>query len=241
MRYAPACSRAFAFALSMLAGATARADAAQEPAHAAADTFDEAPPLDSTRLFVMPTAKTLEPGHGYVVGHEGFIPSFQVGVTPHFSVGGGSFFGLVNWVTPKVQVYNGAGNSVAVALLHFMVPGYGSLGLAYGAVTHTTRRGAWTIGAGQFYASVDDDWRWSEGASLIIVGGERRISPRTTFVTENYAGLERRRGTYHPNVALLMDGIRLERRQGRLLIDLGVLLFPAYGVPSPFLNWTVKF
>jgi hypothetical protein len=203
---------------------------------------ENAEAVHSTRLFFLPTAKTLEPGHGYVVGHGMLIPSFQVGITPHFSAGAGTFFGFVSWLTPKFQVYNGPTNSAALTAIHFFIPSEdGSFGIAYASFTHGTRRGEWTVGAGEAYSSIDKEWHWSAGGPIIVVGGEHRLSPRTTFVSENFGGLERSHGELRPSVALLLNGLRFEGR--RFTFDLAVGTIPHRDLffVFPFINWSVKF
>ena len=41
--------------------------------------------VDSSRLFLGPTARSLAPGEGYLVFHGAVVPSFQVGLTDRVS------------------------------------------------------------------------------------------------------------------------------------------------------------
>lgn len=146
-------------------------------------------PTDSntTRLFFGPTARSLPKGHGYFAVYETAIPFLQVGVTDRISVGVGTplVFGSGSshpfWVSPKVQVLDRATTTVAVGLLHVSTGDADQVGIAYGVTTLGDDDSAATIGVGYAYETTD-----GAGAAIVMVGGERRVSRRLKFITENY-------------------------------------------------------
>lgn len=164
------------------------------PLHARAEQQAPSPPattgstgVDSSRLFIGPTARTLEPGEGYVVLHGALVPSFQIGITDRLSFGAGTFFFLegVFWVTPKVRLATRGATTVSAGVLHLTAPGEGNLGLAYVGATRDFARGGLSFGAGVAYTTVDDD-DFSTGGPLLMVGGDYRLSRRTVFMNETY-------------------------------------------------------
>ena len=142
-----------------------------------------------TRLFFAPTGRSLRQGEGYVGVYEIVLPFVQVGLTDRISVGAGTpllFGGGTEhpfWVTPKVQVFNGASTQAALGVLHFMNVGDGNLGIAYGVVTHGSADSAVTAGVGYAYDRTYDD---HQGAGVVMIGGEHRVSRGVKLVTENY-------------------------------------------------------
>ena len=148
----------------------------------------------------------LAPGQVTIAGYGAFIPTVQVGVSRRFSVGAGTLpvsTGAPSWpfwITGKVQVYSGEATQVAAGLVTASVIGSGTGGFAYVVSTTGTADGSYTIGALVGFLATDD----GSGVALpmIQIGGERRLGPRVTFVTENVIG---RYG------ATLMTGVRLDR------------------------------
>jgi hypothetical protein len=171
------------------------------PARAAAQASD------TSRLFFGPTGRMLEPGQGYVAFDGVFLATAQVGVTPYFSIGGGTpvvWFGRARpfWITPKVRIYKGDRTSVAAGVMNLFLPGVGRLGMAYGVGTIGTLEASMTIGGGVLYANAsDEDRRDGDFAAtpVAVIGGERRFHPLVSFLTENYVGL---------HGGLLTNGVR---------------------------------
>lgn len=197
---------------------------------AAAQTRD-----GETRLFLGPTARPLPSGEGYFVLHGGLVPAFQVGITDRVSIGAGTFFladGNV-WLTPKVQLLRQGATGVSATVVHVMVPGSGALGFAFGSLTREARAGGITLGVGVAYAhGWDDDDDWASGGPLVMIGGDRRLSPRLTFLSENYliAG----------DAAVLVNGVRAA--WGRFALDVGAVILVGDGVfGSPILNLAWRF
>ena len=141
-----------------------------------------------TRLFFGPTGRSLKRGESYFGIYEAVMPFVQVGITDRLSIGGGTplFFGGGEhpfWFTPKFQLYEGDGASVAVGALHFLNVGDGNFGIAYAAGTFGTREDAVTVGAGWAYEGYGGN---NTGSALLMVGGERRVSRRIKLISENY-------------------------------------------------------
>jgi hypothetical protein len=177
---------------------------------AAAQPSDPTEP-SGTRLLVGPTARALEQGQFYV-DFSAFVggPFAQVGVTDRVSIGAGTPVlvpgiqpGGVMVVTPKVQVYAGRNVDASVGVLQFLGPQVTPAGIAYAVVTRGSLDTAVTGGVGVTYSSE----RRADGAhaSVVMLGGEKRLTPRLKILTENYAGF---------GGGLLCGGLRLTRGRG---------------------------
>jgi hypothetical protein len=142
-----------------------------------------------TRLFFGPTGRSLKRGEGYVGVYEILLPFVQVGVTNSLSVGAGTplVFGEGTahpfWITPKMQVYGGDALQASVGLMHFLNVGDGNLGIAYVVGTRGTADSALTAGIGYAY---DRSYNDNNGAPVLMIGGEHRVTRGLKLVTENY-------------------------------------------------------
>lgn len=189
----------------------------QAAAPAATGSPAEVMPADPnpTRLFFAPTGRSLKQGEATFGVYEVVMPFVQYGITDRISVGGGTpfFFGTgvgqPFWVTPKVQVLKARSTEASVGLLHFFNMGDLNAGIAYAVVTRGTPDAAATIGAGYAYASEDEA---RAGAPVVMLGGEKRLSKRLKFVTENY---------WFSGVGLASGGVRF--MGDRLSADLGLV------------------
>jgi hypothetical protein len=185
---------------------------------AAAQPSDPAEP-SGTRLLLGPTARALEQGQFYV-DFSAFIggPFAQVGITDRVSIGAGTPVlipgvhpGDVMVITPKVQVHSGPGLDASVGVLQFAGPKVTSAGIAYTVITHGSSDGAVTSGVGFTYGGLHAD---GARKPIVLLGGEKRLTPRLKLLTENYAG---------SGAGLLSGGLRFTR--GRRTFDLGVAAF----------------
>lgn len=139
-----------------------------------------------SKLFLGPTGRSLKRGTGYFAIDSLFLPVFQIGVTDRFSVGGGlPFYGALGsgWVTPKLQVYESGRTSISTGVLHILAPDFGIGGFGYVVTTHGSRDAAVTFGGGLLYGRDDES---GETSPMLTIGGERRVSRRAKFITENY-------------------------------------------------------
>ncbi len=208
--------------------------AAQDPA-----PQPPAPAAGPSRLFYGPTGRMLPPGQGYVAFDGLFLVTVQLGVTPRFSIGGGTspLFWFVEdirgpfWVTPKFRVYANERTSLAAGAVSMFVPGEeGSFGMAYLVGTTGTPERSVTIGGAFGYYTGDGEGGVS--TPLLLAAGERRVRPRLSIVTENWIGW----GGGFASVGLRRHGRRL---QGDIGFGLG------FGgdvvVPALIGNVAVKF
>lgn len=149
------------------------------------------PNPNETRLLFAPTGRMLKPGEGYYSNTYLFIQQFAGGVTPQFTFGGGfsivpseDFSNNILYVTPKLGVYNSERTNVAVGVLAAIIPGEdtdGTFGIAYGVATFGSPDAHVTTGAGFGYAQ----GRFAQDP-VFMIGGEKRLSRRTAFISENY-------------------------------------------------------
>jgi hypothetical protein len=139
----------------------------------------------ASKLFYAPTGRVLKRGEVYVAIDAFSIGVVRVGVTDRFSVGvGRPLWANTTWITPKFQIFENDHTAVATGVLHLFAPGFGMGGVGYGVATIGSRDDAFTAGMGWFYGKDDDGFQ--VGAPVLIVGGERRMTRRSKFITENY-------------------------------------------------------
>ena len=176
------------------AGATIQVDAAEivsvrpVSGRIVAGEFRRADP-NPTRLFFGPTARSLKQGEGYVGVYEILLPFVQIGITDRVSFGAGTplIFGDGSahpfWITPKVQVFASESTQASIGVMHFLNVGDGTLGIAYVVATRGTTDSAVTGGVGYAY---DRSYNSSNGAAVVMVGGEHRVTRGMKVMTENY-------------------------------------------------------
>jgi hypothetical protein len=195
-------------------------------------------PADSnpTRLFFAPTGRSLKRGESYFGVYEILLPFVQYGITDRISIGGGVplMFGnsdMPFWITPKVQILKARSAEVSLGVLHFFNVGDYNLGIAYGVVTAGNADSAFTVGAGYAYERSGEDGD-DGGSPLLMVGGERRVSRRIKFVTENYV---------FRDGGIVSGGVRFLGE--RLSVDLGMVAPIGVGefFAVPIINFVWKF
>jgi len=148
-----------------------------------------------TRLFFAPTARMLPQNKGYFADYYLFFAVAGWGVTDNFSLGGGmsllpgvSVGQQIKYVIPKVGFPLDSNVFLAFGALIASVPdgfddgdGRASAGFLYSMTTLGTDDNSFTAGVG--YGFLDGDW--AENPAFVI-GGEARMSRRTSFVSENW-------------------------------------------------------
>jgi hypothetical protein len=156
-----------------------------------------APNPNDTRLLIAPTGRMLDQGEGYFSDTYLLLLLFAGGLTPRFTLGGGlsivpsdDFFrNNIYYITPKVGIVQSPNLNVAAGAF-FGFAGWeiaddeddiGSFGILYGVATFGSADGHLTVGSGLGYGGGDVADR-----PLFMLGGEKRMSRRTSFVTENY-------------------------------------------------------
>lgn len=193
-----------------------------------------APASPDSRLFFGATARSLPAGEGYFSVRALSLPTFQIGVTDRFSIGAGMPViapGKVLFLSPKYEVYRGSSTSVAAGMVHVAVFGAGGINVAYGVATTSGAAGSVTAGVGVATASFGGE----RGHVLVgMIGGQRRVSERVEFVTENYIFLA--------GAAVVSGGVRISR--GRFSTDLGLMMpviAQGFVGPAPIINVAWKF
>jgi hypothetical protein len=139
-------------------------------------------PQASTRLFVMPTGRTLAGSSGYVDVIGLGVAQFQAGGTDWLSIGAGTPSIIMGggrpvWLTPKLAVVRASRLHAAAGAVHFFAPG-GSGGFAYGVATAGSDAQSVTIGLIQGYGDV------SGAGPAVMLGFERQRSKRTRLMVE---------------------------------------------------------
>jgi hypothetical protein len=199
-------------------------------------SFAQTEPPPSPHTFVAPTARMLQPGHGYVSGYGLFVPSVQVGVTRRFSMGAGAvpIFGagfVPVWVTPKVQLFDGQRTDVAAGVIHGFVGGEANVGLAYVVATRGDEEASTTFGASMAYVRANGE---GGQAPVFLLSSERRLNSRVRVMTENYLS--------PGGGAMVSVGFRIQGRAGSFDFGLAAPFAPDAGFAlAPILNWGYRF
>jgi hypothetical protein len=185
----------------------------------------------ATQLFLAPTGRALPKGQGYFKAVGLGIPSWQGGITDRFSVGlmvPVFALGQAAVFTPKFQIQRSENHSTSIGTIS-VVTTFGSGSVAY--VAHTIER---KTGAVHVTVMEPIGFLADPRATVVMLGAERRINSRVTFMTENYVFTYGR--------PIISGGIRL--RTARLTWDFGVLVPPTfdYGArPAPMISGGWKF
>lgn len=188
---------------------------------------------NATRLFFGPTGRSLGRGKTYLGVYEFLMPFVQVGVTDRLSIGGGTplIFGLNDWdrpfwVTPKLQIVNGAATQAAVGVFHIFDRRGNGGGIGYLVATHGGVRGSFTAGAGMNYGF--DGGR----SAVVMIGGERRVRRNLALVSESYVW--GRHGIATGGVRLIGDRLSAD-------LALGVPIGSSSAMAFPVVNFVYAF
>ncbi len=147
------------------------------------------PDSNRSRLFFSPTGRMIPKGGGYFADYYIFFPSVNYGVSEKISLGGGfSLFPTGNmkdqvyFFTPKFSLKQTERLSFAAGTLMMKFPGDEPLvNLLYGVGTYGTTDHSVTFALG--YGMVGTD---IADKPMVVLGGHKRISRRTAFITENW-------------------------------------------------------
>jgi hypothetical protein len=152
------------------------------------------PNPNTTRLYFSPTAFMLNKGEGYFADYYIFFPGFAYGITNNITLGGGlslipgaNMSEQIYYFTPKIGLKAGEKIHVAVGALVIKVPDFDDedesplAGILYGVGTYGHPDASLTFGLG--YGFVDNELA---DKPLILIGGEKRLSRRIGFVSENF-------------------------------------------------------
>jgi hypothetical protein len=178
------------------------------------------------RLFATPTGRTLPRGTGHAGFQELLFPYASYGIVDRLQVTAGTtilpeIFGRLWYVAPKVGIVSTPEVQVAAGAAAFFLVGEDldgdddGFGLVHGSVSLGRPGRSLTVaGALPFLysGSADDNLEFGE-EPLILAGGELRVHPAVTLVTDN---------AFVPSAsgAILAGGMRVVG--GRLSADLGL-------------------
>ena len=187
-----------------------------------------------TRLFFGPTGRALPKGQVYVGTFQIIMPWVQVGVTDRFSIGGGTplVFGFDEserpfWVTPRIQVFDRGDLHAGAGVIHVLGFSGDSAGIAYGVMTTGTTSSSLTVGAGMAYTGDGDR------ASVVMVGGDRRVRRNLKLITENYI--------WQGGGGIVSGGVRFIGDRLSADVGLGIPLFGEGLVVFPIVNFVYVF
>lgn len=194
---------------------------------------------NTSRLFFAPTGRAVPAGDGYLGVYELVFPFLTYGVTDRLTISAGTpiipeLIGQVFYLAPKLEVLRTPGVNAAVGVLALFVAGDdfgGSAGLLYGVGTFGDSDRALTVGATLPFSAADGDSEIS-GDPVFMVGGEKRLSRRLKFITENYAGTSL-------DDAVVSGGLRFLGE--RLSADFGLVTTLESGYPYPLVNFVYSF
>jgi len=194
------------------------------------------PNPNTSRLFFSPTGRMLKQGEGYVADYYVFFPCVTYGLTDRLTFGGGmSLFPggteQLFYFTPKVGIVSSESTNLAAGALIVKMPGdsdVASIGVLYGVGTFGSPDASLTVGLGYGYS----DGNLAE-RPVMMVGGEKRLSRRTAFVTENWV--------YPGEHPLISGGLRFFGE--KLCVDFGLLtILGAKDVGfAPYIDFVVTF
>ena len=147
---------------------------------------------NTTRLYFSPTARMLEGGKGYFADYMLFFPSVAFGITGNLTIGGGMTLlpgvdidDQVFYFTPKIGIKTSSNTNFAAGALILALPEIDDespvVGILYGVGTFGKPDGSVTLGLG--YGFVEDE---IADKPMFMIGGEKRISRRMSFVSENW-------------------------------------------------------
>ena len=165
---------------------------------------------NDTRLYFAPTAYTLKQRDGYFADYYIFFPMCAYGLTDNITIGGGISLlpGIdinkqIFYLTPKMGLKATKNINFALGALLIKLPDFDNdddsqmVGILYGVSTFGKPDECVTLGFG--YGFVGSDLAEKP---MVTIGGEKRLSRRISFVTENwiFPGVDR---------PLISYGIRL--------------------------------
>jgi hypothetical protein len=196
------------------------------------------PNPNDSRLVFAPTGRMLKRKEGYFSDFWIFLPSFAVGVTDWITIGGGVSIvpGLdpgdqVYFFTPKVGVARSDRFNAAVGAMAMSVPGFDSgrtsAGVLYGVGTWGSSDHSLTGGLGYGYlnSTLADQ-------PVVMIGGETRVAPRVSLVTENYL--------FPHSTNLISAGVRFLGRDISVDLSLMRVASGSDGVTIPLLGFMWK-
>lgn len=154
------------------------------------------PNPNATRLYFAPTAYMLKQGDGYFADYYIFFPMFAYGLTDNITIGAGvsllpgvDIDKQIFYLTPKVGLKATKNINFALGALLVKLPDFDDdddddspmVGILYGVSTFGKPDGCVTVGFGFGFVGSD-----LAEKPMVTIGGEKRLSRRISFVTENW-------------------------------------------------------
>ena len=216
-----------------------------------------------TRYFFGPSAIPLKKGEKYFQNAYILANSMQVGLTDHFSIGGGVVIPFLFFITPKIgyqvskHVHIGGGILLANSFIKDLNVG---VGVAYGSLTLGSQEHNITLNAGwgatkqNSYDPMTNQSSTSWGMAkkpMFTFSGMTRISKRCMLITENwlfsvneytYDPMGNANGTKSNTNGIMSGGVRIMWKKTSL--DAGILSTIGGGAPAmgiPYLDYVIKF
>jgi len=215
-----------------------------------------------SRYFFAPSAIPLERGEGYYQNAYVLANSVQVGVTDHFSLGGGIVIPMLFFITPKFgykvakNVYLGGGLLVAAAFIPDLDFG---LGVGYGSITLGNKENNFTLNAGWGFSksetynsqtqNYDSKWKYAK-KPMFSINGAVRIAPKMSLITENWI-FATDQYTYDSNTntetyesrygSIISFGFRIMGERNSFDIAMAIPTFEGETFGLPYLDYVFKF
>jgi hypothetical protein len=149
------------------------------------------PNPNATRYFFAPSAFMLPKGEGYYQNTYILMNSINYGLTEKFTLAGGVILPFWFYVTPKFGLQLSEHLAAACGLFYAtsIILDRGmdmGLGIGYGMLTAGGREYNITVACGYGYSRIGRNWDLTK-YPIVMLGGMKRISPRFSLVTENWA------------------------------------------------------
>ncbi len=219
-----------------------------------------------TRYFFGPSAIPLKKGEGYFQNAWILANSVQLGVTDHFSIGGGMVIPFLFFITPKfgykVADYVHVGGGLIIASTISKDANFG-VGAAYGSVTLGSLENNFTINAGwgavkeanSVYNTQTQSYKESSAWTLskrpmFTFSGMARIARKFAIVSENWVfstkdgnyNYSTGRTTYtHTYHTVLSAGFRFLGEKNSFDFGLAVPVIKESTIGIPYLDYVFKF
>jgi hypothetical protein len=216
----------------------------------------------ATRYFFGPSAVPLKKGEGYYQNAWIFANSVQMGVSDHFSMGGGIVIPVLFFITPKVgykvndNLYLGGGILAASTISSDI--GFG-IGVGYGTITIGSQENNFTVNAGWGAMKQQDyvldaynnyvptrKWEFAK-RPMFSISAMTRIAPKCALITENwfFATKDYTDYTYSKPVynyhAVITFGFRLMGEKNSFDLALAMPLVGSGTIGFPYLDYVYKF
>jgi len=215
-----------------------------------------------TRYFYAPSAIPMDKGEVYYQNAYILANSVQVGVTDHFSMGGGIVIPFMFFITPKFgykvtkNVHLGGGLLAATSFIPDMHFG---LGVGYASITLGSKENNFTVDAGWGFSKSETynsttqmyDYKWKYAKKpMFAINGAIRVAPKLSLITENWifateqyvydstTGVE----TYESRYASIISfGFRIMGEKNSFDLALAIPTFEGDSFGIPYIGYVYKF